>query len=367
MKKILSVILCMLMAFGICSGFSSGAMTKVYYPSGAYKVMGRSVIELAEAKGASLLPDKIDAQDKAYEEIVVMYAQDGRSLDVLKSQVELYKGVGWYEEPVTLMYAQDGRTLPVKTSEMTLYESVGWYREPVTLMYAPDGRTRLTLQSEIETYKNVGWYLSPDDIPAHLRPKLVAITYDDGPSSQTPRILDCLEKYGAKATFFVVGRNINKYPNALKRASSLGMEIGNHTANHPKLTSLSASGIKSEVSATDEAVISVTGVRPTLLRPPYGSYNSTVSSVAGKPLILWSIDTLDWKTRNADSTVKEVLENVKDGSIILMHDLYSQTAEATERLVPELIKRGFKLVTVSELANAKGVSMVAGKSYGSIK
>ena len=144
------------------------------------------------------------------------------------------------------------------------------------------------------------------------------------------------------------------------------MEIGNHTANHPKLTSLSSSGVASEINSNATYIENAIGIRPTIVRPPYGSYSSSTISAAGTPFILWSIDTLDWKTRNADSTVNAVLSKVKDGDIILMHDLYSQTAAATERIVPALIERGFELVTVSELAELKGVTM-GKKAYSSFK
>lgn len=265
------------------------------------------------------------------------------------------------------MYAPDGRTIDVKIIEKDAYINVGWYEVPVMVVYAADGRTLVIPKDELDAYINVGWYENQSDIPSSANGKLVALTFDDGPSKYTTQILDCLEANGAKATFFVVGTNVNANPSILSRANDLGMEIGNHTMNHKNLKTLSADGIRSELNSASAAISNIIGKKPSVIRPPYGNYNSTVSSVADGPLILWSIDTLDWKTKNADSTVNSVLNNVKDGSVVLMHDLYSQSAQAAVRIIPELISRGYKLVTISELAAAKGVSFQNGKAYSSFK
>lgn len=198
---------------------------------------------------------------------------------------------------------------------------------------------------------------------------MVALTYDDGPSANTPKILDLLEKYNAKATFFVVGDRVDgnsNYQSYVKRAHKLGCQIGNHTYEHENLTSLSESQIKSQISKCDAAVRNAAGITPSIMRPPGGNRNDTVDKTVGKPLILWSIDTLDWKTRDADQTISAVLDHVKDGDIILMHDLYAATAEASETIIPSLIKKGYQLVTVEELAANRG-GMKAGKRYSSFR
>ncbi len=240
----------------------------------------------------------------------------------------------------------------------------GWQASPVTVIYSVNGESKVVLTKDLGDYLYRGWYLSQDSIPKNT--KAVALTYDDGPSKHTNRILDCLSRYGARATFFVVGTNVTRYPDILRRAHLLGMQIGNHTVNHPNLKNLSAGGVLSEINGNADRIESVLGIRPQIIRPPYGSYSKATIATTNQPFILWSIDTLDWKTRSADKTVASVLSNVKDGDIILMHDLYQSTAEATERIVPELIARGYSLVTVSELAAMKGVTMVADK-YGSFK
>lgn len=254
--------------------------------------------------------------------------------------------------PLSKLYSADGRTILVNAEKADIFFGTGWYPSPVTTIYARDNATAVVYTSEVENYLKVGWYLSPDEIPKH--DKAVALTYDDGPGKYTSQILDCLARYDAKATFFVVGTNVNRYPETLKRAVSMGMEIGNHTVSHPKLTNLSSSGVYSEIHDNANNIEKITGVRPTLVRPPYGSYTKANIQTANQPFILWSIDTLDWKSRNADKVVEEALKNVKDGDIILMHDIYQSTAEATKRIVPALISRGFDVVTVSELAKRKG-------------
>ena len=192
---------------------------------------------------------------------------------------------------------------------------------------------------------------------------MVALTFNDGPSIYTPRILNCLEEYGQAATFFVVGSNAARYGGYIKRAYDLGCEIGNHTYNHPDLTYLSSWAISSEINQTNQYIRQAIGIDGTITRTPGGSYNSTVCSAIPTPIIMWSIDTLDWKTRDTYSTVNTVLNNVQDGDIVLMHDMHSTTIAAAEILISELARRGYQLVTVGELAEYRGNGMEAGRVY----
>lgn len=196
--------------------------------------------------------------------------------------------------------------------------------------------------------------------------KMVALTYDDGPYTPvTNHILDVLEDNNARATFFVVGSRVSTYKDCIKREVKLGCEIGNHTYNHTILTSVSASTIKSEISKTNEAVKKITGQAPKIVRTPGGAVNSTVKANVDYPMFNWSVDTLDWKYRNSSSVVSSIKSNVRDGSIILMHDLYGSTGNATEEIVPWLIKNGYQLVTVSELMAVKGIDVQEGQLYNS--
>lgn len=193
---------------------------------------------------------------------------------------------------------------------------------------------------------------------------MVALTYDDGPYRPvTNQILDVLEKYRAKATFFVVGSRVSTYSDCIKRAYSLGCQIGNHTYNHKVLTEATDSQIISEISNTNAVIERCLGKGTSIVRAPGGAVSSRVRSLVDYPLIGWSVDTLDWKHRNTAKIIANVKSNVTDGSIVLMHDLYSTTGNAAEVIIPWLINHGYQLVTVSELMYYKGIRMYDGNVY----
>ena len=197
---------------------------------------------------------------------------------------------------------------------------------------------------------------------------MVALTYDDGPQpSVGNRIMDCLAQYGGKATFFLVGERVGSYATEVKRMVAEGHEVANHSMNHKYLQKQGVAEIQAQVSRCNDAIEAVCGVRPRVMRLPGGGYNATVLANTHMPMIQWNIDTLDWKTRNAQQTINSVLGQVKDGDIILMHELYGATGDASMTIIPELTKRGFQLVTVSEMAAAKGRPLEAGKLYSSFR
>ena len=186
---------------------------------------------------------------------------------------------------------------------------------------------------------------------------MVALTFDDGPSGATSRILDSLETHGARATFYMVGNRMNSYPDVVRRMQAIGCEPASHTWNHTYLTRMSAQEIHANLNQLDVTLQNLTGARSVTMRPPGGYFNAGAGQALasyGVPAIMWSIDTLDWKTKNAQSTIDCVLGQVRDGDIILMHDLYGATADAASVLIPELVNRGYQLVTVSELAAHRG-------------
>ena len=194
----------------------------------------------------------------------------------------------------------------------------------------------------------------------------VCVTYDDGPSSSvTPKILDLLEEYDAKATFFMVGDYLtddNQY--ILERMVDLGCQVGNHTTDHSQLSTLdSEEEIISKIEPNNERIYELCGVWPRVMRNPYGDYDERCQKVATQPFVLWSVDSLDWSSRDADSVYNVVTDEVYDGAIILMHDLYDSTYEASVRLIPWLIEHDYQLVTVSEMAYIKGVTMEPGQPY----
>ncbi|WP_170070214.1 polysaccharide deacetylase family protein [Knoellia remsis] len=182
--------------------------------------------------------------------------------------------------------------------------------------------------------------------------KCVAITYDDGPGPHTAKLLDTLKRLDARATFFVLGQQVEAYPEVVKRARSEGHEVGNHSYDHKDLTRLSAQTMTKQWTSTNRAITSATGSAPTLGRPPYGAVNGAVKSAAtenGLALVLWDVDTLDWKNRDSSKVAKTAVSQAKPGSIILMHDIHPTTVAAAEDVVTGLRKRGFTLVTVSDL------------------
>lgn len=210
--------------------------------------------------------------------------------------------------------------------------------------------------------------------------KLIALTFDDGPrSSTTNRVLDLLERSGGVATFFLVGYNIPDNAEVIKRAAAMGCSIGNHTKDHKILTKCSADTIKAQVNGVNSLLRDM-GVEPTLFRAPGGAFKGIKDQI-GMPLIQWSIDTEDWKYKDASHKGRSaeertadlnriadmVFSQAKGGSIVLMHDIYDFTADLCEIVIPGLVERGFKLVTVDQLFEAYGEKLENGVVYYSAK
>lgn len=179
---------------------------------------------------------------------------------------------------------------------------------------------------------------------------MVALTFDDGPNPiNTPRVMEALEKNNANATFFVLGTNVNKFPDLIKTMDKKGFEIGSHTFHHRNLANLSQKETYDEIMNTQDAIYALIGKDPTLMRPPYGSLPNIKIEDYHLSIALWSIDTLDWKSRNPSAIQSNVLNNIQDGAIILMHDIYDSSAQAVEQIVPLLKQRGFQIVDLSTL------------------
>lgn len=195
--------------------------------------------------------------------------------------------------------------------------------------------------------------------------KMIALTFDDGPNYNTNKVLEVLEEYNVPATFFVLGSKIKGNEHIIKRIKESGSEIANHTYNHKILTRLTEVEVRKEIASTSNQIYKVTGEYPTLLRPSYGIINKKVKLLADTPIIIWDIDTLDWKYHNSKKIAGRVLSKAKDGSVVLMHDVYSSTSNALKIIIPELKERGYTFVTVSELFYYKGIELVNGKVYGS--
>ncbi|WP_459129354.1 polysaccharide deacetylase family protein [Guggenheimella bovis] len=193
--------------------------------------------------------------------------------------------------------------------------------------------------------------------------KLIALTFDDGPSAYTSGLIDTLNGLGAKATFFVVGASVPRMEKVLKKMDQGGHEVANHGWNHPLYTKLTNEQIRSQVSRTDQAIKKAIGKTPRVLRTPYGGYNKRVLSVLNKPMIFWSMDAEDWKGKSPATISKYVISHSYDGAIILLHDTKPNTIRAVPTIVKTLQAQGYTFVTVSDLLSLKGKSFTPGKVY----
>lgn len=244
-----------------------------------------------------------------------------------------------------------------------------WYQNADGTYYANgfqdiDG---VTYSFDENGYMQTGWvskgvndYYFNDDgsyDPTQKRPML-ALTFDDGPGEYTQELLDCLEENNAHATFFMLGQNVSVYPDAPKRMLEIGCEIGSHSWDHTQLTTIDLDAVAKQFSDTDNALIEACGQAASVARAPYGDGNTDIYNTVAKPFFMWSLDTEDWKLMDADADYDAVMNgDLTDGSIILMHDIHQPSVQAAIRFIPELIAKGYKLVTVSEMAEAKNVDL----------
>ena len=193
---------------------------------------------------------------------------------------------------------------------------------------------------------------------------LVALTFDDGPSSSTTTaLLDILSEKNTPATFFMLGYMAESNPDIVKRAEREGHEVASHTMYHQNLIWLNPSDIASDIGTANSVFSNILDRTPILTRPPYGNTNEAVRAVVGTPLILWSVDSQDWKNRDASSIITTTMDQVHDGAIILMHDIYPTTVDAVPIIIDTLRSQGYEFATVSELADFRKVELLSGVNY----
>lgn len=187
-------------------------------------------------------------------------------------------------------------------------------------------------------------------VEAGIETRRIALTFDDGPHPYyTDLLLDGLAERGVKVTFFLLGENIEGREDVIRRMSEEGHLIGNHTFYHVDINSLSMEEACAEIRDTSEAIRAITGQQVEYVRPPYGNWNKELECQVMMIPVFWTLDTLDWKVKNTDRIVREVLEDVEENDVILMHDSYRTTVEAALRIVDELQKKGYEFVTADEL------------------
>lgn len=278
----------------------------------------------------------------------------------------------------------DATVMPVKGSaagERLSVMTPGWHEDSTGKWYQnPDGTYYVNGFADIDGttysfdkkgYMQTGWvekgvkdyYFNEDGSydPSKKRP-MIALTFDDGPGEYTETLLDTVEKYNIHVTFFMLGQNVEGRESTIQRMVKLGCEIGNHTWDHPEQTlpNMDLDSVMQEFQKTDDALVKACGQAPTVCRAPYGAITDEQMSAVGKPFFMWSTDSLDWRLMDADADYNQIMNDssLGDGSIILMHDIHEPSVKcATEKLIPALIDQGYKLVTVSELAEAKDVTL----------
>lgn len=277
----------------------------------------------------------------------------------------------------------DATVMPVKGSAAADKLSVmtpGWHEDSTGKWYQnPDGTYYINGFAEIDGttysfdengYMQTGWvekgvkdyYFNEDGSydPTQKRP-MIALTFDDGPGEYTETLLDTVEKYNIHVTFFMLGQNVEGRESTVQRMVQLGCEIGNHTWDHPSQTlpNMDLDSVVQEFQKTDDELVKACGQAATVCRAPYGAITEEQMAAVGKPFFMWSTDSLDWKLMDADADYNEIMNSdLSDGSIILTHDIHEPSVKcATEKLIPELVNEGYKLVTVSELAAAKDVTL----------
>lgn len=186
----------------------------------------------------------------------------------------------------------------------------------------------------------------------------IALTFDDGPGEYTDELLDCLEENNAHATFFMLGQNVGSWESTVQRMADIGCEIGSHSWDHPNLYDLSMDSVAKEFSDTDAALEKACGQKASVARAPYGNWSDDIISTVGKPFFTWSLDSMDWSYLDVNKDYDAVMNgDLTDGSIILMHDIHEPSVQAAIKMIPELVQKGYKLMTVSELAAAKRVTL----------
>lgn len=207
----------------------------------------------------------------------------------------------------------------------------------------------------------------PKETKVNADKKLIALTFDDGPSQNTDKLLKLLYDNKCKATFFVSGNNIRENVDILKRIDTYGNQIGNLGYTHIPFTNMSIEDINIEIATTYNMLLDL-GIHPTnIVRPPFGKLNETIKKQVHAPFVLWNIDPEDWKYQDKNRIVNIIKDNIIDGSIILLHDQYQETIEALQELIPFLQKQGYEFVTINEMYKQFDVALKPGMVYAKIK
>lgn len=188
---------------------------------------------------------------------------------------------------------------------------------------------------------------SPED---YFDRKMVALTFDDGPHPvYTERLLDGLKERNVKATFFLIGKSADKYPDLVKRMADEGHLIGNHTMDHVQLNHQTYDKALEQIRQSNQIISQITGQTPVYIRPPFGEWSKELQEEVDMTAVLWDVDPVDWKVKNTETVVKRILKNARDGDIILLHDVYGTSVDAALEIVDQMQAEGYEFVTVDEI------------------
>ena len=265
------------------------------------------------------------------------------------------------------------------------YDTPGWQLNDRGWWYAADAATCyvngwLELEGnqyhfDSNGYMDTGWtaiggkgcYFDQNGVydPNADSSMMIALTYDDGPSQYTSQLLDILQSNGVKATFMMLGSKVEQYgAETIPRMVQLGCTLGNHSYDHSNLREAGPEAAQQQFSQTDGLIAQYNnGVGAAVIRFPYGEYTKEEAANTGRPCFFWDVDTMDWDSQDANAIANEVMSHVTGGNIILMHDIYQETVDASSIFIPQLLAQGYRLVTVEELAAARGYELEPGVTY----
>lgn len=270
-----------------------------------------------------------------------------KALETARKKDENYSVDSISDEQLTNFTATENViTLPYEPGSIAVY-AAGYITVSIDVVEIADYLQNDTARKIFDVPKP-----APPASPGTCNDKCIALTFDDGPGAHTSRLLDTLDKFGAKATFFVVGEKVAARQDILRQQTARGHQIGNHSWSHPDLTKLSAENIQSELARTNSAIKAATGHAPTVMRPPYGAINQTVSQrlqANGMSAVMWSVDTRDWADRNSQIVCTRAVSGARSGAIILFHDIHPTSVDAIPCVLDALTKQGYTFVTIDTL------------------
>ena len=281
----------------------------------------------------------------------IVHDLDALDYDIKKALLEKYQ-----EADMDFLSNVNYDYFTIDNENLTLYFNpalLNSKKNETIYLDIPLNSLRLLIDIDKETDDNT--YISIKKKNIDYDKKIVALTFDDGPSKYTEKILDILKNNNACATFFVIGNKVEFYSDQVKRMLKEGSEIGNHSYSHKWLNRLTKEEFQEEINKTQDAIKKETGFTPKLFRPTYGGYSDKLKTYTDLTFVLWNVDSSDWKVKNTEKILNNILPNVKDGSIILMHDNHSYAAKALDNVIKKLKEEGYQFVTVSELLEIKNL------------